>query len=92
MKIGDILYYAQISKELQLFEVLELKVRTIDETNPNDKWFVGIEPHSKHAYLFGFKRLNDIVFENRADALEKVISAEEKYKRNDKMEIEYEEY
>lgn len=86
MKIGDIVYYAQILKETQVFEVLELRVRTVTMNGVND-WFVGVEKRTKHAYSFKMDRLNEIVFYDRLKALELVNEAEDKYKKNDKMEI-----
>ena len=92
MNKGDIVYYAQILIQPQIFEILELSIRTVDESNPNDKWFVGTEKHTKHAYLFSFKDIDKCVFYDRLECLEKVKVAEDKYKRKDKMEVEYEEY
>lgn len=92
MKIGDTMYYAQILIKPQVFEVLELKIQSIETSNPNDMYFTGINKDNHHTYLFGFKSINDTVFENRMDALEKVKDAESKYKTENKMEVEYEEY
>lgn len=70
MKKGDIVYYARIIPNI-LYEVCELKVRTINET-----YFVGTEKQTKHAFLFSNKALDKNVFYNRNDALNKVKEAE----------------
>lgn len=92
MRIGDIVYYAQIMPTIPLFEVIELKVRTINETNSNDRWFVGIDKHSKHAYMFESDSINNSIFLNRKDALQIVKREEQKCNKKDNDERLYEEY
>lgn len=92
MRIGDIVYYAQIMPTIPIFEVLELKIRTINESNLNDKWFVGTENHTKHAYLFEYDSINKTVFLNREEALKIVKQEEKKCKKRDNGERFYEEY
>ena len=57
LKLKDKVYYARILSKVNIYEVCELIIRTIE-----DGYFVGTDKHDKHAYLFSYKRLNDIVF------------------------------
>ena len=43
---NDVLYYARIMPTLGLYDVYELKIRTIDEEN---RWFCGMEKRTKIA-------------------------------------------
>ena len=43
---NDILYYARIMPTLGLYDVYDLKIRTIDEEN---RWFCGMEKRTKIA-------------------------------------------
>ena len=47
IKRGKIVYYARILRPVGIYEVIELFIRTVD-----DDYFVGIDKHDKHAYLF----------------------------------------
>lgn len=69
MKKSDILYYARLTT----FDVCELIVRTVA-----DDYFVGLDKIDKRAYLFYYEDLGKIVFENRQDALDTVLIAEER--------------
>ena len=51
---NDILYYARIMPTLGLYDVYELKIRTIDEEN---RWFCGMEKRTKIAYLFSYDNI-----------------------------------
>ena len=86
IKKGTIVYYSRILPPVGIYDVCELKVRTV-----GDDYFVGVDKHDKRAYLFSYKRLDDIVFFDRNMCLEKVINAE-----NDAPKIsnerDYEEY
>lgn len=86
LKKSDTVYYARIFPKIGMYELNELKIRTIGDT-----YFVGIDTRSKQAMLFGFNTINDTVFFNRKEALNKVKEAE---KNKDKQisEIYYEEY
>ena len=83
---GDVLYWARIIPNSGLYDVYELKIRTVEDT-----YFVGIEKREKHAYLFGNEKLDDVIFFNRNDALNKVKNAE-KNKIEISDEVFYEEY
>lgn len=67
----DILYYARLAT----FDVCELVIRTVA-----DDYFVGLDKRDKRAYLFSYSDLGKIVFENRQDALDVVLAAEERSK------------
>lgn len=86
IKKKDKLYYARIIPNSGIYDVCEIKVRTVENT-----YFVGIDKSDKHAYLFSNDDLNKIIFTSRDDALAKVLSAEKSRKRVSE-ETYYEEY
>lgn len=61
---GSVVYYARLIPKNHVYEVCELKIRTVEET-----WFVGIDKRDKHAYLLNTADINQTVFEKRQDAL-----------------------
>ena len=85
-KIGDIVYYARIMPTLGIYDVCELKIRTVADT-----YFVGTDKRDKRAYLFSYNAVGKCIFSNRKDAVEKIITAEESNPKASK-EIYYEEY
>ena len=85
-KIGDIVYYARIMPTLGIYDVCELKIRTITDT-----YFVGMDKRDKRAYLFSYNAVGKCIFSNRKDAVEKAITAEENSPKVSK-ETYYEEY
>lgn len=85
-KIGDIVYYARIMPTLGIYDVCELKIRTITDT-----YFVGMDKRDKRAYLFSYNAVGKCIFSNRKDAVEKAIAAEESSPKVSK-ETYYEEY
>lgn len=85
--IGTVVYYAQCLTTTGTFEVLELKVRTVEDT-----WFVGIDKSTKHAYLFYNKDIGSTIFFNRQEALDVVKTAEKNCKNKYDNETYYEEY
>ena len=80
------MYYARISHNLGMYELCELKVRSVYDT-----YFVALENRTKIAFLFGFSLVGKTVFFSRKEALEKVREAE-KDKREISTERYYEEY
>ena len=56
------------------------------------KLFLGFYLSVCSSRLFSFKNIDKCVFYDRLECLEKVKVAKDKYKRKDKMEVEYEEY
>ena len=85
-KIGDIVYYARIMPTLGIYDVCELKIRTVADT-----YFVGTDKRDKRAYLFSYNAVGKCIFSNRKDAVEKAIAAEENSPKISK-ETYYEEY
>ena len=83
---NDIVYYARIMPKLGIFDVYDLKVRTVEDT-----YFVAIDKRDKKSYLFNFTDINKTVFANREDALSKTKEAE-KNKPIISTETYYEEY
>jgi hypothetical protein len=86
LKKGQIVYYARIMPTVGIYEVLELKLRTV-----TGEYFVGTEKREKHAYLFGYSTLGKYIFEDRQDAL-KVVKEAEKNKKEINEEKYYEEF
>ena len=83
---GDIIYYARIMPNLGIFDVYELKIRTIADT-----YFVGTDKRDKKAFLLPYSAIGEYVFVSRKDAVDKVIVAEENAPKISK-ETYYEEY
>lgn len=83
---GDILYYSRINPKAGIYDLCELKIRTVTDT-----YFVGVDKKDKQAHIFGYNALNSIVFENRAEALNKVKQAQKNNKETP-QETYYEEY
>lgn len=67
----DVVYYARILPSVDIYEILELNIRTVEPT-----FFVGTEKDTRHAYLFGYSNMDKTVFRIRNDALEVVKEAE----------------
>lgn len=82
----QIVYYARIIKEVGMYEILELKLRTVTED-----YFVGTDKDTKHAYLFNNSSIGKTVFTDRKDAL-KLVKEAEKNKKTVSEEVFYEEY
>ena len=86
LKKSDLVYYARILPTSGLYEVIDLKVRTVA-----DDFFVGIEKNTKHAYIFKISDINKIVFFDRKIDL-KVVKEAEKNGKKVSSEKYYEEY
>lgn len=85
MKKGDIYYYAHIIPTVGIYDLLEVKIRSVYDT-----YFVGLEKFSKQVFLFNYSDINKTLFEDRKIAL-KVVKEAEKNKKNIPTEIYYEE-
>ena len=86
-KIGDIVYYARIMPTLGIYDVCELKIRTVADT-----YFVGTDKRDKRAYLFSYNAVGKCIFLNRKDAVDMATNAEENNKKVISTETYYEEY
>lgn len=86
MNKRDTVYYARIFPNVGMYELDELKIRTV-----TNEYFVGIEKRSKQAFLFQYSDIGKTIFTNRQDALNKVKEAE-KNKNKTVTETYYEEY
>ena len=86
INIGDTLYYARIMPKLDVYDVYELKVRTVEDT-----YFSTIDKRDKKSYLFSYNDIGKTVFLNRQEALNKTKEAE-KNKPKVSTETYYEEY
>ena len=87
LKKKDIVYYTKIMPSVGIYDLCELKVRTVEDT-----YFVGIDKHDKHAYLLGYDCFNKTVFTDRKVALKVVQKAEKKKTKVVSNESYYEEY
>lgn len=71
LKKGDTVYYARIFPSVNIYEVYELKLRTV-----TDDYCVGIEKHSRQSFLFPNSAIGKTVFQERGVALDMVKAAE----------------
>lgn len=85
---SDIVYHTRILPSLGIYDLDELKIRTVTED-----YFVGTEKKEKKAFLFPYSSINETIFLNRKDALRKIKEAESnKPNINISTETYYEEY
>ena len=87
VNVKDVLYYARIIPRVGIFDVCQLKIRTVKED-----YFVGCDKVDKHAYLFSYSDFGEVVFHDRKQALDKVLAAEANNKKKINNEVFYEEY
>lgn len=87
LKKKDTVFYTRIIPQAGIYDVLELKIRTVEDT-----WFVGIEKRDKQAFLFPDNTLGKTIFTDRKKALGKVKIAESSKKENINNQVYYEEY
>ena len=87
LKKKDIVYYTKIMPSVGIYDLCELKIRTVE-----DDYFVGIDKHDKHAYLFNNSCIDKTIFKDRKTALKIVQEAEKKKTKMVSNESYYEEY
>lgn len=87
IKVNDIVYFARIIPRLGVYDVYDLKIRTVEET-----YFVGIDKGDKKSYLFSYEDIGKTVFLNRMNAVTKANEAEDNNKQIISKETYYEEY
>ena len=86
MTKGDIIYWARCIPQTGTFDLIELKIRTVQPT-----YFVGVDDKTSQAYPFAPKDIGEIVFYDRENALREVKAAEAEFK-GQKFTKQYEEY
>ena len=86
LKRKDTVYYARIIPNTGIYEVCELIIRTVA-----DDYFAGMDKRDKRTYLFGYNAIDNTVFVDRKDALNKVKIAASN-KKEISSETYYEEY
>lgn len=74
--IGDIVYWARIHHQTGIYDLCEIRVRTVYPDS-----FVGVDKDSKQAFLLSYDDCDEFVFDNRADALKVLQEAEKKKKK-----------
>ena len=74
---GTIVYYAQILPTGDVYEVLTLKLKTVDK---EARWCVGTDVKTKAAFLFNECDIGVAIFIDRKEALEKVKEAKKNRK------------
>lgn len=87
LKKKDIVYYTKIMPSVGIYDLCELKIRTVE-----DAYFVGIDKHDKHAYLLNYSAFGKTVFKDRKYALKVVQEAEKNKTKAISNESYYEEY
>lgn len=87
LKKNDIVYYARAIPLSGIYDVLELKIRTV-ETG----WCVGIEKRDKQAFLFSDSEIGKTIFTDRKEAVNKIEHMEARRKETINTETYYEEY
>ena len=87
LKKKDVVYYTRILPSSNVYDILEIKIRTVE-----DNWFVGIEKRDKQAFLFHNADIDKTVFTSRNKALEVIKQAELNKKELKNDETYYEEY
>jgi hypothetical protein len=83
---GEKLYYARIMPTIGVYDVIDMKVRTVGED-----WFVCTEEKTKHAFYFNEKDFKKSIFLDRDEALV-LVKKSEKHGKKVSSEIYYEEY
>lgn len=73
--LGDVVYWARVHHFTGIYEVYELKVRTVYEN-----CFVGTDKDTSRAFIISYDECDETVFDNREDAVRVVKNAEKKKK------------
>ena len=87
LKKKDVVYYTKIIPSCGIYDVYELRIRTVE-----DDWFVGIEKRDEHAHLFNNSDIEKTIFTDRNEAVRKVKEAEKNNMAVSSEETYYEEY
>lgn len=73
LKRGDNIYFARILESIGVYDLCELKIRMVC-----DNWFSGFDKRDKRVYLFNENDINQKVFKNRNQALNKIREMEKR--------------
>lgn len=66
---NDIVYFVRIPPNPEFADIYDLKIRTVA-----GDYYVGLDNSTtKHAYVFHNKDINETIFLNKEDALEKLM-------------------
>lgn len=68
MKAGDIVYLCFVVPTCDVYDVLRLTIRTAQ-----DDWAVGVDEHTKQAYIFTDKMIDKYVFTEQYEAQEAIL-------------------
>lgn len=72
---NDIVYFVRIPPNPEFADIYDLKIRTVA-----DDYYVGLDNSTtKHAYVFKDKDINETIFLNKTEALEKLIDIKGEY-------------
>lgn len=69
MKVGDTVYLCVVVPNCNVYDVLQLTLRTVE-----DSWAVGVDEHTKQAYLFGYNMVGQYVFTQHYEAQEAILN------------------
>ena len=73
IKVGQIMYWARVLPKIDIYDLYELKVRTVYDT-----YFVAVDKRSKQSYIFKYKDINKTIYIERTDALDYIKTEESK--------------
>lgn len=79
--VGQTVYFSRIIPTGDVYDLIDLKIRTVDK---DAKWFVGVDKKTRAAFLFHELDIDNIIFFDRKNALNKVKEAE----RSRKVKVE----
>ena len=76
-KIGQIVFYTRILPKVGIYDLLEIKLRTVEDT-----YIVGCDEKDHTAYLISEIEAETCIFTSRKDALNKIREEKKKGKEN----------
>lgn len=75
--IGQIVFYTRILPKVGIYDLLEIKLRTVEDT-----YIVGCDEKDHTAYLISEIEAETCIFTSRKDALNKIKEEKKKGKEN----------
>ena len=73
-EIGNTIYYARAIPTVDIYEVIELSIRSSGED-----WAIGVDSSTRQAFPFNKSDVGTLIFSHRADAEEVVKTARAKF-------------